>query len=277
MKETIFYLEGRCYTIMYHFVVLNLGGLYYILNNIFNNTNNDGGLLDDKSKIVKFPTTTIKFPIKIHMTNILPFHREAFEIIKDQFELIEDLNTVSNYEIVSIYGETVIKNPYSDNATNIFPFLRQLFLNKLNYKVIPGKRIFITRKNSHLLPHHGMLRRYILNEDVVVPFLQNRNFEYIQLEEYSMHDKIKLFMESEVIISSNSAALTFCLFANKKTNIIEIMNKGTKGFHHQHYITICNTLGLNYNRFSDIIEDDNGNFNLDLNNFEPFLNNFIGH
>jgi hypothetical protein len=276
MKETIFYLEGRGYSIIYHFVVLNLGGLYYILNNIFDISHtNDSVLLDDKSKIVKFPTTEIKFPIKIHMQNILPFHREAFEIIKDQFELIEDLNTIPDYEIVSIYGETCDKTPYSDNAINIFPFLRQLFLNKLNYEVIPGKRIFITRKNSNLMPHHCTLRRYILNENVVIPFLQDRNFEIIQLEDYSMHDKIKLFMESEVILSSNSAALTFCLFANKQTNIIEIMNKGTKNYSHQHYITICNTLGLNYNRFSDIIEDDNGNFNLDLSKFEPFLNNFI--
>ena len=276
MKKTIFYLEGRGERWLYHFIVLNLGGLYYILNNIFDNRGspNSSALLDDKSKIVKVPSTNVTLPIKIHMKNILPFHRETFEIIKDQFELIEDLNTIPEYEIVSIYGETCDKNPYSDNPQIIFPFLRQLFLNKLNYEVIPGKRIFITRKNSES-QHYGILRRYILNENVVIPFLQNKNFEFIQLEDYSMHDKIKLFMESEVILSSNSGALTFCIFANKKTNIIEIMNKGTKNFSHQHYITICNTLGLKYNRFSDVIEDDNGNFNLDLSKFEPFLNNFI--
>jgi|688.fasta_scaffold344514_2 hypothetical protein len=276
MKETIFYLEGRGGMYLYHFIVYNLGGLYYIINNIFDNRGspNTSVLLNDKSKIVNSPTTNMELPIKIHMKNILPFQRETFEIIKDQFELIEDLTTIPDYEIVSIYGETCDKNPYSDNARQIFPFLRQLILNKFKYEIIPGKRIFITRKNSES-QHNGILRRYILNENIVVPFLKNKNFEIIQLEDYSMHDKIKLFMESEIIVTSHSGALTLCLFANKKTNIIEIINKGTTGFTHQHYITICNTLGLSYNRFSDIIEDINGNFNLDLSKFEPFLNNFI--
>jgi hypothetical protein len=55
------------------------------------------------------------------MKNILPFQRESFEIIKDQFELIEDLTTIPDYEIVSIYGDT---NDYK-NAKNISLFLRQ--------------------------------------------------------------------------------------------------------------------------------------------------------
>ena len=276
MKETIFYLEGRGGMWIYHFIIYNLGGLFYIVNNIFNNRGspNTSVLLDDKSKIIEVPKSEIKFPIKIHMKDVLPFQREAFEIIKDNFELIEDLNSIPYYELVSIYGETCDTNPYTDNPQSIFPFLRQLFLNRLNYEIIPGKRIFITRKNSES-QHNGILKRFILNEHEVIPFLQNKNFEIIQLEDYSFHDKIKLFMESEVILSSSSGALTFCLFANKKTNIIEILNKGTEGFCYDHYINICNTLGLNYNRYSDINEDKNGNFNLDLSKFEKFLNNFI--
>ena len=275
MKETIFYLEGRGGMYLYHFFVYNLGGLFYIINNIFNKRGypNTSVLLDDNSKIVEIPSN-ILFPIKIHMKNVLPFQREAFEIIKDKFELIEDLNSIPDYEIVSIYGETCDLNGYSDNSQNILPFLRQMFLKKLNYEVIPGKRIFITRKNSET-QHNGLLRRFILNENEVIPFLKNKNFEIIQLEDYSLHDKIKLFMESEVIMSSNSGALTFCLFANIKTNIIEILNHGTQGFIHGHYIKICNTLGLNYNRYSDISEDNNGNFNLELIKFEIFLNKLI--
>ena len=276
MKETIFYLEGRGGKWLYHFFVYNLGGLFYIINNIFNHRglSNNSVLLEDKSKIVNVPSIEIQFPIKIYMKDILPFQREAFEIMNDQFELIDDLTVIPDYEIVSIYGETCKTNPYSDNTTIIFPFLRQLFLNKLNYELIVGKRIFITRKNSES-HHNGTLKRCILNENVLIPYLKNKNFEIIQLEDYSMHDKIKLFMESEVILSSHSGSLTFCLFANNKSKIIEILNNGTYGFPHQHYITICNTLGLNYNKFSDITEDKNGNFNIQLNKFEKFLNNFI--
>jgi capsular polysaccharide biosynthesis protein len=271
MKETIFYLEGRGGMYLYHFFVYNLGGLFYILNEKYNiRIPNTLALLQDKCIIVNSPSTEIKFPIKIYMNNILPFQREAFEIIKDKFELIENLNNIADYEIVCIYGETCQQNPYSDNPNIIFPFLRNLFYEKCNYKLIKGKRIFITRKNSET-QHNGILKRYILNENDLKNMLNKYNFEFIQLEDYNTNDKIKLFMESEVIVSSHSGSLTFLLFANINTKIIEILNKGTNGFPHDHYINISNVLNLNYNRYSNIYEDQNGNFNINLNSFEKYI------
>jgi hypothetical protein len=163
MKETIFYLEGRGGNYFYHFFVLNLGGLFYIVNNVFNNRGSDNTslLFNDKSKVVEKPANYNIIPIKIYMNDVLPFQREAFEIIKDKFELVEDLSNVKDYEIVSIYGETC-NNGYSDNQNMIFPFLRFIFLKQLNYEVIPGQRIFITRKNSES-QHSGVLKRYIFN------------------------------------------------------------------------------------------------------------------
>jgi capsular polysaccharide biosynthesis protein len=271
MKQTIFYLEGRSGMYLYHFFVYNLGGLWYILNKNYNiRVPNTSVLLDDKSKIVNEPTTEIKFPIKIHMKNVLPFQREAFEMIKEKFELVENLDTLSDYEIVSIYGETCQKNPYNDNPELSFPFLRDLFIEKCNHQLIKGKRIFITRKNSES-QHNGILKRYILNEIDLKNMLNKYNFEFIQLEEYKTDEKIKLFMESDIIVSSHSGSLTFSLFANKNAKIIEILNKGTSGFSHNHYTAICNTIGLNYYRYSNINEDANGNFNINVIVFEKYL------
>jgi hypothetical protein len=66
MPETIFYLEGRAQQYLYHFIVYNLGGLYYILNNIYNVRGhpNTSCLLEDGSKIVSTPSNPITFPIK---------------------------------------------------------------------------------------------------------------------------------------------------------------------------------------------------------------------
>jgi hypothetical protein len=89
MKETIFYLEGRGGMYLFHFFIYNLAGLYYITNGIYNKRSNDSILFDDKTKLVNIPTN-ISNPIKIHMKNIIPFQREAFEIIKDKFELIDE-------------------------------------------------------------------------------------------------------------------------------------------------------------------------------------------
>jgi hypothetical protein len=141
MSETIFYLEGRGGMYPYHFFLLNLGGLYYISNNIYNiGLPNTSELLDDTSKIVESPSNPVSFPIKIYMKNILPFQREAFEIIKDKFELLEELPTHSDYEIVSIYGEPVSNNSTHHvcrNPYNVYPFIRNLFLEKMNYDMIP--------------------------------------------------------------------------------------------------------------------------------------------
>jgi hypothetical protein len=276
MKETIFYLEGRGGMYLYHFFIYNLGGLYYIMNNVYNNRgkHNSSVLFDDISKITDIPHN-ISNPIKIHMKNVLPFQREAFDIIKDKFELIEDLSRIQDYEIVSIYGETCVKDDYSDNPTIIFPFLRNLFLERCNFKMIKGKRIYITRKLSES-QHSGILRRYMLNENEFMENMKKYNVEFIQLENYNTLEKIKLFMESETIISTHSSCLTLLLFANKNCNIIEICNKGTIGtIQHNHYVNISNIIGLNYNKYSNIAEDDNGNFILNLDEFETFLNKII--
>jgi capsular polysaccharide biosynthesis protein len=203
------------------------------------------------------------------MKDILPFQKEAFEIIKDKFELIEDLNSITDYEIVSIYGE-ISRKYLSDNRQVIFPFIRNLFLEKCNYNLLNGKRIFITRKNSES-QHNGTLKRYILNENELKNMLSKYNFEFIQLEDYKTEEKIKLFMQSEIIVSSHSGSLTFTLFSDKKTKIIEIVNKGTNGFNHNHYASICDVVNLNYNRYTNIKEDINGNFNINVDNFENYL------
>jgi hypothetical protein len=271
MKQTIFYLEGRGGMYLYHFFVLNLGGLFYIMNKKYNIRVLDGAvLLNDKSKIVSEPTTEITFPIKIYMKDVLPFQREAFEIIRDNFELIEDLSTISDYEIVSIYGETCDRDPVGDNQKYIFPYLRNLFTKRCNYQMIPGKRIFITRKNSES-QHNGTLKRCILNENVLMVMLRKYNFDFIQLEEYKTNEKIKLFMESEIILSTHGSQLTFTLFTDKNAKVIEILNQGARGFAHDHIIGNCNTLNLNYNRYSHINEDTNGNFNINVDDFEKYL------
>jgi hypothetical protein len=270
-KQTIFYLEGRGGMYIYHFFIYNLGGLIYILNKKYNiHVPNTSVLLEDKSKIVSVPTTDISFPIKIYMKNVLPFQREAFEIIKDKFLLIEDLNTISDYEIVSIYGETCQINHCCDNPQIIFPFLRNLFSENVKYDLIKGKRIFITRKNSET-QHGGVLKRSVINELELINMLQKYNFEYIQLENFNTYEKIKLFMQSEIILSPQSSALTLLLFANINCKVIELLNNGTRGFYINHIINICKHLNLNYNRYQNIQEDINGNFQINVDDFEKYL------
>lgn len=242
--QKIYHLEERCGMYFFHFFIYNLGGVYHIMKD-----------------------QTIQYPIMIHMNNLHPFQREAFEIIKNKCQLIEHIPEGS--EVVNIYGETQVKDTYCDDK-NVYPFIRNLFLDNMKYNIIPNKKIFITRKNSEG-QHYGVLKRYMYNENEIMEKLKKHGFEYIQLEDYNMHDKIKLFMESEVIMSTNSGSLTLSLFCNTDSKIIEICNKGTIGFTHGHYIDICSKLNLKYFKYSNIEEDFNGNFNLNYETFEPFL------
>ena len=273
MKQTIFYLEGRGGMYLFHFFIFNLGGLYHILNKQYNVRGENGTsvLMNDTSKHVPEPTTVIQFPIKIHMQDVLPFQREIFEIIKDKFELVEDLSKYEDYEIVSIYG---FKNTDGLPLT-ILNFLRNLILDHMpKFEMVKGKRVFITRKNSEG-QHSGTLKRFIMNEAEIMQKLQPHGFEYIQLEDLSTFEKIRLFAEAEVIMSSHTGAFTFCLFSNEKTKVIEILNNGTLGFPHGHFAEICNTLGIPYYRYSNINEDYNGNFILEFDPFECFLKSIL--
>jgi hypothetical protein len=199
------------------------------------------------------------------MKDIIPFHREAFEIIKDKFTLIEDLPTDSDYEIVSIYGATCENDGICDNPQIIFPFLRNLFLDNITNTNTQKKRIFITRKNCQI-NHIGILKRYICNENELMTMLRKYNFEYIQLEEYPMRDKIKLFMDSEIIISSFGSALTNLLFVDKTTKIVEISTGK-----YNHIAVLSNTFGLNFNRYYDVISDANELYTLNIMKFEEYL------
>lgn len=266
MKETIFHLENRKGMYMYHFIYYNLAGLYYIEHKLYNIKGDDatkhGSTFPILSKVVSNPSHEVTYPIKIHMNDIKPFHREAFEMIKDKFILVEDLNTL-DYEVVNIYGGYVNKD-----LNIIVPYIRNLFISKV--KGCPQKNIYITRKFTSKF-HNNILKRYMINEEAFLQEFQDK-FEYIILEDLSFKEKIELFMNSKNIISTHSGGLSFITFCNKDTNIIEVLNNGTSGFPHNHYSDISAVLKLsNYRRYTNINEDKNGNFNLNINDFNKYL------
>ena len=90
-----------------------------------------------------------------------------------------------------------------------------------------------------------------------------------------MKDKIQLFRESELIISSHSGSLTLLLFVNTQTTIIELLNKNMDGIPKNHYLNMSNILGIKYNKYSDFNEDSNGNFELNSEKFSKYLSTII--
>jgi len=279
--EKIYFMHNRGNQYLYHFIILQLGSLYYIFNNLklptgkdtvgkcgFKKFNNLNGIekekIDNKSK-----------KIKIYFDDpFLDFHKETFELLNKNIELIKKNDIKENYYFEECYGASIVNNNLGDDLENILPFLRNLFLSNLKFN-FNNKRIFITRKNSEN-QHNGILKRCILNEDEFIKeILKKYNFDYIQLEDYNFKEKIELFNTASVILSTHSGALTFSLFANEKSKIIEILNKGTHGFPHNHYQNITNILKIDYFNYKNIIEDNNGNFNININDFDNYLKTII--
>jgi len=255
-----------------------LGGLYYIFNNIkHDGPKNTSIKFYDRTKITNL-RPEISFPININFSSegheLTDFQLDAVKLIDHKVNFI-DLKNIDNFQIIEEYGETC-RNGYSDNPKVIYPFLRDLFLTSPNIDLkYSKKRIFITRYGSEK-NHQNVRKRCIINEKEFYDSLKPFNFEYIQLENYSEKEKIEMFYGSEIIISTHGSNLTYLIFANKETKIIEILNKGPfRGPPTGHFPFMCQYLNLKYHRYRDIKEDFHGNVNIDCKKFVNYLNNFL--
>ena len=259
-KKPIFYLENRGgHMFLYHFLIYNLGGLYYICNGIYDMRSKKSSNKLNDYRVKDRPSVELTYPITICLDErggpLSGVIKEGFDIIKDRFKLITKLPEGDEYEIISIYGEPCDTNTATDNPDKICPFVRDLFLSRIPNISMPRKKYFIRRKKSKV--------RTILNEEEFVERLKAYDIESIYLEEYSFEEKVNIFNSASMVISTNSSALTCILFCNKDVKVLEII----KNPHHCglgfHYKIICNTLGLSYYRYSNVIEDGNGNFRIE--------------
>jgi len=258
---TIFHIENRGSNYIGHFIIFMIGGLRHIINKTFDRDkqeNHHGGSFEHN---VFNKNIDLQYPIKIyiqgynHEENLL--NNEILCAIKDKFELIHDLTPYlndNNCQIINNHGE-----PNEPNTSKeVHHFLRSMFLIQ-NYPYDNTKYIYISRNNSHLLignkSDNNVKRRQILNETELINKLTILNFKIIQLEDYNFQQKIELFNTSSIILSPQGGCLTFSLFANENTNIIEICPLKPKQYCNQ-YKQMCESLNLKWERYSNILNID---------------------
>jgi len=94
-------------------------------------------------------------------------------------------------------------------------FLREKFLKQKNNSLLTTpKRIYISREKAP--------KRKILNEKDFLPFIENKGFKKIYLEDFSFSEQVQLFNQAEVIISPHGAGLTNLIFCNSETKVLEL-------------------------------------------------------
>jgi hypothetical protein len=290
----IYYLQNWDWVFIYHFLYYSLGGLRHLINNDRNNeklilylpylVENKNEI--DKEMILKITNSTHDIDYPINMTGVFPssivnLYHQMFSCLKEKISILYTLQGVdlSTINIISFPGEhcgcfVPNENPY---------FLRNLFLSSFpEFSIKSGKRIYITRKNSEFVSrHNGVKKRHVLNEDELMDKLKHLDFQFIQLEDYSFEQKVEVFATSEIIISPNGGGLSFIVFANEKTKIIELFPKYNFGeygqtyeanYNHRQFLHVADILKLDYTRFHDMTFVDNElNIKVDIDSFIPFV------
>jgi hypothetical protein len=74
----------------------------------------------------------------------------------------------------------------------------------------PGERVEIVR------------RRNIENEDKFLPLLLAAGFQLIHLEDFDVEGKIRLFSSARMVVSPQSASLTFSVFMDSRSDVVEV-------------------------------------------------------
>lgn len=283
-KKIIFNMEGRGGSYIFHWYIYMLGGLRNI-------PTNPTGIISsscipntweqniEKYKDILNNLTKPYYITCINIDNLEQHQKESLNLISKDFIFIHKNEISIDDVIFNHYGEEI---DYFCNDTNrnytvnpkAYNFLRNLFLKNINVtnNTHKNKKYFISRNKSHLLEGNaGIKRRQIVNEaEVIDKFIKKYNFEIINLEDYNTEEKILIFNQADTIISPNSGALTFTLFAGPNTKIIEL-NVANPHQTKDQYSSQCIYLGIPYYFYETQKEDSLDNMSINVDEFIHFL------
>ncbi len=95
----------------------------------------------------------------------------------------------------------------------------------------------------------GRPSRSVLNEDAFLPALAALGVQRVQLEDYSFEEKVRLFASARLVISPQSASLTYVVAADRRALVIEIFQDVDQM---NHYKFAAADLRIPYRRFSQL-------------------------
>jgi|TARA_R100000455_G_C6257708_1_gene113365 capsular polysaccharide biosynthesis protein len=190
----------------------------------------------------------IKLCFKLDYTKE-PYQKESLDILSDIIEVVPfDPNAI-------LLPFTRIQTGSKEEFEG-YNFLRELYLSRMknDFDVSEYKKIYIRRNRSHLCEGNKFAgnerNRQILNEDDLVNKLDHMGIKAINLEDYSVSQKIQIFNKASLIVGPNGGGLVFSIFAGLSTKIIEI--NPSKGYQtdQRHYQFISKALGLDFSSYN---------------------------
>ena len=275
--KVIFHIEHRGHQFIFHWFIYMLSGLRYL------GTNNSRWGQDSNPKdrfeqnihsIIDIPKKPYLLYISVLPDPLISYQKETFEILKDEFTLIRKEDISPEDIVINNYGEHILNTDYHISPEG-YTYLRNLFLSKLNSTgEFKGKKFYLSRIRSHLLEGNAqdgnIKRRQILNEQELSKELSKEGIETIFLEDYPLDKKIQIFNEADIIISPNSGGLTFTLFSNPNTSIIEINTNNPHQISRQ-YEDQCRFFNVKYKRYRCHNYDGHDNMTINVEDFMGVL------
>ena len=247
--ESVYCLENRGFIWIWHWFFLILSGLRFLEK-------------DDKK-------------VKIYMPwfKDYGFHNDSLKYFDDKF----DFQFETPREGVSIqyfHGEPLVTRDRI--AKDGYLYIRNKLLRGKSYTVVPGKRVYITRRGSEqLVSHNGVAKRQVLNESELCNLLSVLNIEVVRLELLNVEEKIRLFRESEIILAPIGSGLTLVALMEPTQKVIEFMSPSQPS-DMKHCKVICEELSIPYYSFSNVnFVDSNDNLNLKLDDLNNLLSTIL--
>jgi len=203
-----------------------------------------------------------------------PFLINSFLIKKDYiYETLNMLNiNYKIYESDKLYKikDLLISSHVADSGNFSYKNINELSTklkeaNASSEVKDPELKIWISRNKSK--------HRKILNEDELIPILNNSNFKIIYPEDLSFKDQIEIYKNTSVMGGLHGGALTNMLFMNKNTKLIELRRNGDS--ENNCYFTLASELKIKYyyleckSLHQDLYISD---IEVDLDKFENLIN-----
>ena len=199
------------------------------------------------------------------MENV-PFIRESLNLLFPNIEF----SFTKNQSILNL-RELIWISPMGDHR-QFNPLLitgfREFIKNIVRVDCTrPLQRLYITRKRAGV--------RKISNEPEVELILERFGFRTVCLEDYSFEEHIKIFSQSEVIISVHGAGLSNMIFMPENSYVLELQRRMPEA---TAYSALANCLNFNYyyvfcEHATELVGErpEDVNLHVDLNSIERLV------
>jgi len=172
----------------------------------------------------EFEGTSFDYAYFAYGENFAP-HQDEFVFMDDLYEKIKTPNSLIPIKIDEEYG-TVLPSLETKNFINYHMLLplksrkntynsfKVLVDNYPRFDVIPGKKIYVSRKNSP--------NRNIVEEEQIEEYFKKLNYEIIYFENLTILQQSQVCQESEKIACLYGSNLLNCGFCSDKTTVISM-------------------------------------------------------